>query len=459
MKKIQIADATLCRNDRSFSFKEKIEIAKQLDKLNVNRIELPEIKNEKTDILLIRTISSFVKSSIICVEAGSTIESIDKAFDALKNAENKSIRISLPVSSVLMEYNLHKKNAKMLEWIEKTVSYAKEKCDDIEFSMADVTRAEKEFVKQAVEAAVKAGATSVCFCDSAGEMLPDEFALFIENISKDISIPVGVYCSNKNGLACANALLAVKKNASIVKTSVGGDTVETKIFASLFKNSGETFGISSDIVYTKLNRRIENIERIINANFNEKSSLSIAENDKISIRLDKNDSIEDVIVASKMLGYDLTDEDGIKVFEAFKSVAEKKNVGAKELDVIIANVSLQAPETYKLVSYIVNNGNLISTSAQITLEKNSETLQGICIGDGPVDAAFHAIEQITGCHYELDDFQIQSVTEGKEAIGSALVKLRFEGKLYSGNGISTDIVGASVKAYLNALNKIVFEEV
>lgn len=458
MKKIQIADSTLCRNDRSFSFKEKIEIARQLDKLNVDRIELPEIKNEKIDILLIRTISSFVKNTIISVEAGSTIESIDKAFDALKNASNKAIRITLPVSSVLMEYNLHKKNAKMLEWIEKTVSYAKEKCDDIEFVMKDVTRAEEEFVKQAVEAAVKAGATSVCFCDSAGEMLPDEFALFIENISKDISIPVGVYCSNKNGLACANALLAVKKNASIVKTSVGGDTVETKIFASLLKNSGETFGISSDIVYTKLNRRIENIERIINANFNEKSFLSIAENDKISIRLDKNDSIEDVIVASKMLGYDLTDEDGIKVFEAFKSVAEKKNVGAKELDAIIANVSLQAPETYKLVSYIVNNGNLIATSAQITLEKNSETMQGICIGDGPVDAAFHAIEQITGCHYELDDFQIQSVTEGKEAIGSALVKLRFEGKLYSGNGISTDIVGASVKAYLNALNKIVFEE-
>ena len=106
----------------------------------------------------------------------------------------------------------------------------------------------------------------------------------------------------------------------------------------------------------------------------------------------------------------------------------------------------------------VNNGNIISASAQITLEKNGEQIQGICIGDGPVDAAFLAIEQIIGHHYELDDFQIQSVTEGKEAMGSAVVKLRSGGKLYSGNGISTDIIGAAIRAYLGAVNKIVYEE-
>ena len=107
---------------------------------------------------------------------------------------------------------------------------------------------------------------------------------------------------------------------------------------------------------------------------------------------------------------------------------------------------------------VINNGNIISSSAQITLTKGDEMMQGVCIGDGPVDAAFRAIDQIIGNHYELDDFQIQSVTEGKEAMGSALVKLRAGGKLYSGNGISTDIVGASIRAYLNAVNKIVYEE-
>ena len=116
------------------------------------------------------------------------------------------------------------------------------------------------------------------------------------------------------------------------------------------------------------------------------------------------------------------------------------------------------PDTYTLESYVVNSGNIISATAQITLVRDGEQLRGISIGDGPIDAAFLAIEQIMGHRYELDDFQIQAVTEGKEALGSAIVKLRSNGVLYSGNGISTDIIGASIRAYINAVNKIVYEE-
>ena len=139
-------------------------------------------------------------------------------------------------------------------------------------------------------------------------------------------------------------------------------------------------------------------------------------------------------------------------------VAGKKTVGAKELEAIVASSALQVPATYKLVSYVINNGNILAASAQLTLEKEGKPMQGVCLGDGPIDAAFLAIDHIIGHHYELDDFQIQSVTEGKEAMGSALVKLRSGGKLYAGNGISTDIIGASIRAYLNAVNKIVYEE-
>ena len=138
----------------------------------------------------------------------------------------------------------------------------------------------------------------------------------------------------------------------------------------------------------------------------------------------------------------------------------RSRVGARELEAIISGTAMQVPATYTLVSYMVNcsSGNSLSPSAQIVLDRHGEQLQGICIGDGPIDAAFVALEQIIGTHFELDDFQIQSVTEGKEAMGSALVKLRSEGKLYAGNGISTDIIGASIKAYLSAVNKIVFEQ-
>ena len=116
------------------------------------------------------------------------------------------------------------------------------------------------------------------------------------------------------------------------------------------------------------------------------------------------------------------------------------------------------PSTYRIESYVINSGNVITATANITLERGGEKLRSVAVGDGPIDAAFLAIEQIIGHHYELDDFQIQTVTEGREAMGSALVKLRAGGKLYSGNGISTDIIGASIRAYISALNKIVYEE-
>ena len=176
------------------------------------------------------------------------------------------------------------------------------------------------------------------------------------------------------------------------------------------------------------------------------------------MHLDKNDSKESVQTAVLQLGYDLTEEDMVKVYEEFLRVAEKKNVGAKELDAVVASVALQVPPTYKLISYVINSGNVITATAQITVEKDGKEIKGICLGDGPIDAAFLAVEQIVGHHYELDDFQIQSVTEGKQALGSAIVKLRNNGKLYSGNGISTDILGAGIRAYINAVNKIVYEE-
>ena len=138
--------------------------------------------------------------------------------------------------------------------------------------------------------------------------------------------------------------------------------------------------------------------------------------------------------------------------------AEKKTVTAKELDAIVASVAMQVPATYQLVNYVINSGNIITASAQITLQREGKPLQGVCIGDGPIDAAFRAIDQIIGHHYELDDFQIQAVTEGKEAVGKAVIKLRAAGRLYSGSGISTDILGASLRAYLNAVNKIIYEE-
>ena len=175
--------------------------------------------------------------------------------------------------------------------------------------------------------------------------------------------------------------------------------------------------------------------------------------------LSSNDSLDEVAKAVAQLGYDLTEDDIAKVYESFSHIASKKAVSSKELEAIVASVALQVPPTYRLKSFVINSGNLISATANISLDKGDRMMQGVSVGDGPIDAAFLAIEKIIGTHYDLDDFQIQAVTEGREAVGSAVVKLRSStGKLYSGRGISTDIIGASIRAYINALNKIVYEE-
>lgn len=456
MNKIRIADTTLCYN--GFSFKEKIEIARQLEKLCVDTIEISEIVNVKSDTLFVKTVSSFVKNSVISVAAGSTIDSVNNAAAALINTAKARIRIELPVSPVGMEYTCHKKPNKMLEWIKVVVSAAKEKCNDVEFCAVDATRAEPEFLNEAISIAVKAGANVVSVCDTAGGMMPDDFADFAAKIANCAGVPVGVGCDNKNGIACAQAILSVKKGVQYVKTAVGNDKVSLKTFATMVKNCGDNYGLTTDICFTQLNRIIKQIAWVSDNASANKSAVRVSGETVEGILLDANDDQAAVTSAVAKLGYDLSDDDQAKVYEEFLRVVSKKKVGAKELEAIVASVALQVPATYKLVSYVINNGNIIPATAQITVKKGDKDMQGISIGDGPIDAAFMAIGQIIGHHYELDDFQIQSVTEGREAMGSALVKLRADGKLYSGNGISTDIIGASIRAYINAVNKIVYEE-
>ena len=457
MKQIVIADKTLCRTDRSFSFKERLEIIRQLEKLKCDVIELPEIANARTDILLVRTASSFVKNSLISVAAGSNEQSIENAAAALSVAKNGRIRIEVPTSAVGMEYFMHKKPEKMAEWVKYAVEKAVSFCSDVEFCAVDATRAEPEFLISLIKTAALAGAKTVSVCDSAAGMLPDDFASFGKSIADAAGVPVGVDCSDKNGLASAQAIMAVKQGVTMVKTAIGGDAVPFETFAEMVKNCGDNYGFFSGISYTEMHRILGQISWICSDKKAEKGVTTLSSEDR-GIRLDAKDDLNAVMAAVAKLGYDLSDEDNKRVHEEVCRVAEKRSVGAKELEAIVATTALQVPDSYKLENYVINNGNIISASAQITLSREGKSLQGIAIGDGPIDAAFVAIEQIIGHRYELDDFQIQSITEGKEAVGSALVKLRFDGKLYSGNGISTDIIGASIRAYISAVNKIVYEE-
>ena len=458
---MRIADRTLCRENCTFSFKEKIEICRQLEKLKVDVIEIPAIENPKTDVLFVRTASSFAGASILSVSVGMTSESFEQAVQAVSAAKHPRLRVEAPVSPVGMEYNAHKKPPKMIEWVAATIAKAKAACADVEFCAMDATRAEPAFLTAILTAAAEAGATSVTVCDSTGEKMPDEFAAFVKAVTETVSIPVGVSCDDQNAMAAAAAIMAIRAGADTVKTAVEGACVSLEDFCGIIKNCGNHYGFSAKVQLTEYHRILRQISRIVAGKGMDRSaSVNVATSAEAGFALDAGDDQTAVAAAVAKLGYDLSDEDMDAVYNEFVRVAAKKNVGAKELEAIISGVAMQVPPTYTLVSYMVNSsgGNALAASAQIVLDKKGETLQGISMGDGPIDAAFVALEQIMGCHFELDDFQIQAVTEGKEAMGSALVKLRAEGKLYSGTGISTDIIGASIRAYLSAVNKIVFEQ-
>ncbi len=467
MRKIRIADMTLTENSSMLSFKEKIEIARHLDNLNTDIIYMPEIVNVKTDVLLVRTISAFVRNSTICVSGGMTEESIETACLALSAAKKARLRICLPVSVVQMEYICHKKMPKMLELAKTLFTYACEKCENVEFVAIDATRADREFLAKIIKLAIDCNIRTVTISDDEGTMLPDELSVFINTLKEDVSelskVDFGIICKDTIGVAVAGAITAVKNGVNEVKCCVGkGKVTDLDTFAGIINSCGNRCDVCSDIKYSELHRITKQIEWISAAANNEQSDkrgFSYASNEENISLLDMSASPDDVNSAVKKLGYDLSDEDEKKVYDEFKKVAEKKKVGLRELDAIVASVALEISSTYNLVSYVINNGNIISSSAQIKLEREGEETQGVCIGDGPVDASFRALEQIIGRHFELDDFQIQSITEGREAVGSALVKLRSGGKFYSGNGISTDIIEASIRAYLSAVNKIVYEEV
>ena len=455
MNHIKIADTTLSDVKSNLSFKQKLEIARKLERLGVDAIELPEMGTARADSLLVRTAASFVKGSVLSVAATSSPDAIDRAAEALSTAARPRIRVELPMTSSIMEYTLHKKQNKMCDYVRTMVEKAKTVCDNVEFVAVDATRAEEEFLKEAIRTAVDAGASCVTLCDDAAVYLPDDFAAFVSRVTEGVSVPVGVLCNNKNGVAVAAAILAVKNGAACVKTSIGGESTPLRTFGTLIKDIRENYGISSELRTTELHRTIDQIEWIISGKAQAVTTREIVDD---GIVLQLNDTIDTVRENVEKLGYDLSDEDIDKIYAEFRRIARKKNVGVKELDAIIASSALQVPETYTLENYVINSGNRISSSAQITLKREGRSVQGIAIGDGPIDAAFHAIEQIIGRRFELDDFSIQTVTQEKEAMGNALVRLRVGGKIYSGTGLSTDIIGASVRAYINAVNKIVYEE-
>ena len=468
MNTIKIIDMSLRepgqRKAASMSFKEKLEVARTLDRLKLDTIELPAIGAAKADQLSNKTIASMVSTALsAAVEIGCGM--VEETWESIRTARHPQLNLLVPVSTVQMEYTCHKKAPAMLELIQDQVKLCRFFCENVEFSAVDATRAETDFLYEAVKTAVAAGANRVTLCDSAGIFLPDEFAAFVtglkENVPEMENVELYVQVSDEMGMGIACAAAALSAGATGVKcTAVPAGYPTLDQVATLVQKKGADMDIAASLKTTDLQRTISQLGRILApVEESESSFRDVALGDVAGVTLDANDTITDVIAVVQQMGYDLSEEDNANVYEAFLRVANKKHfVGTRELDAIIASTAMQVPTSFRIDNYVINSGNVITATANLLLEKDGEKLRGVGVGDGPIDAAFDAIEQIIGHHYELDDFQIQTVTEGRDAMGSALVKLRADGKVYSGSGISTDIIGASIRAYISALNKIVYDE-
>lgn len=469
MNTIRISDITLREIGKAraaaLSFRERVEIARTLDRLNVDEIELPAIADPKADVLSNKTIASVVTAARLTAAAGLTEESVAEAWESIRAAKKPALHISVPTSAVQMEYMCHKKAPAMLELVVALVKKARYYTERVEVSAMDATRAEPAFLYQMIQAAIEAGAETVTLCDTAGITTPDQCAAFVtavrENVPNIDKATLGVELSDGLKMAVACAAAAIDAGANVIKTAITPLNVPaTEDLDAYITALGDSKGVRTNLRTTELKRAAGQMQWLLQTERSAGSPFDSGVSEAASnICLTAGDDIGEVVKVVRHLGYDLTEEDNAKVYEAFQRIADKKHfVSTRELDAIIASAAMQVPSTYKIVNYVITCGNTISAMANITLEKDGKRLQGNCMGDGPIDASFLAIEQIVGHHYELDDFQIQAVTEGREAMGSALVKLRAGGKLYSGNGISTDVIGASIRAYISALNKIVYEE-
>ena len=468
MTKIKIADITLRESEQAhatkLSFKEALETAKLLEKLNVDIIETVPLSDAPVDAAFARTLATTLESSVLCVPVSLDRAGIDATWSALLKAKKPRLNLIVPTSTVGMEYQHQMKAEKLLPLVGEIVSYCASLCPDVEFTAEDSVRSEPEFLAAVLRSAIGAGAKTITLCDSVGELLPDELSKFISSVYDLVpelhDVTLALHCRDSLGLASATALNGINSGVRLIKVSSGAGfgTLSLEQFINVLKVRGETLGISSGLSTTALQRTCAQLAALTGAtDSGRRASSGTAESNAKDVVLSEDIDINQLRSHISSIGYEVSEDDLERIFTQFKDISRSKKVVGRDIEALIAETAGQAPPTYQLNNYVINSGSAIAATAYVEFVKDGAVSVSLSAGDGPIDAAFKAAEQIIGTHYELEEFQIHAVTGGREATGDALIKLRHGGKLYSGRGVSTDIVGASIRAYLSAVNKILHE--
>jgi len=363
MKKIAVSDITLKKlsQDRQVAllFREKTAIAVCADSLGADAVELAPVQNAREDAIIYKTIAKNVRNAALAIPVGFSEESVNTAWECIKDAAKPRLQVELPASTVLMEYTYHMKSEKMLAKIAELVKAAKALCGDVEFSALDATRADVDFLIAAAKEAEANGAGIITLCDDAGASLPEEIAALAERVKAEVGVPVYVQVSDRINMAVASAIAAVKSGADGLKCAMAGkDILLTGEISDAMTACAAQIGAETKLNNTKIHASIDDMLASINHEAYAAAEIS----EKQSILLDSESTIAQVAQAAHVLGYDLSDSDCGNVHKALMQVCEKKDaVGAKELEALIASSAMQAPSTYHLESYTTSSSNLASS--------------------------------------------------------------------------------------------------
>lgn len=499
MNRVIIFDTTLRDGEQaaggSLNVQEKLQIAKQLERLNVDVIEAGFPASSPGDFEAVNTIAKDVRKPVICGLSHANKDALARTWAALKVAAHPRIHLFLSASDVHLVYQLKKSREEILEMACDSVARAKKYTDDIEFSPMDASRTEPEFIYRIVEAVIDAGAKTVNIPDTVGYAIPAEFGKLIAGIFKNVKnvnkATISVHCHNDLGLAVANSLEAVKQGARQVECTVNGigeragnASLEEIVMAiktrrDFFRldtgvNSAEIYN-SSRLVRDLTGFPVQPNKAIVGGNaFRHQSGIHQDGVIKMPITYEIMDPKTVGIPSSSLvlgklsgrhafrqrlseLGYDLSEDDFNKAFQSFKEVAEKKKeVSDKDIESLIAEEQRTIAETYHLDRIQVTCGDRgIPTAAVRLVGPGGRILEDAALGTGPVDAVYKTINRIVDVPNTLTEFSVKSVTEGIDAIGEVVIRIESDGITYTGRGADTDIIVASGRAYMNALNRLI----
>ncbi len=495
---VKIFDTTLRDGEQSpgasLNTQEKIEIAKALEELNVDIIEAGFPIASPGDFEAVQAVSGIIKDCTVAGLARSIEKDVQAAADALKDAVHPRIHLFCATSEIHMKYKLKRAREEILKMSVELTKFARSLVDDVEFSPEDASRTEPEFLAEVVSAVIEAGASTVNIPDTVGYAVPDHFSWIISMLKEKVpninDAVISVHCHNDLGLAVANSLAAVKAGARQVECTINGlgeragnCSLEEIVMALKVRN--DHYGLKTNIntkrlfpvsrlVSTLTGISVQRNKAIVGENaFAHEAGIHqhgvLAEASTYEIMKPQDVGIpESKLVLGKHsgrhafrerlshLGYtNLTDEQVEKAFEQFKILADKKKeIIDEDIETIIDELSVKAPSVWELESLQTTAGTGVIPTATVRLSKmDGQVIQDAATGDGPVDAIYSAIQRITGLHAKLIDYQIRAITKGKDAQGEVRIEIEIDGVRLNGRGVSTDIIEASAKAYLAAINR------